>query len=208
MYIKILFVIIAEMLALSVFGQYKLGIGTGVNYSYAEKPDYKILKMEGGVGYYFSLSNNFEINRKWSIVIETQYILQRYVFKDYYYYAPESRPMHIKENYIRLNPQLEFKPVSKLSFLLGTDGAISISEKQQTYDQVYVKSVKKLLKNYDFGISAGIRYYVDNFFFSGKYTHGIKDITSIGFLDINDGHEINKHQKSRLLQFGIGYFIL
>lgn len=184
--------------------QFSLGVDAGLNYNnnkfsvvVASQPD--AFETKAHVGYYVGLRPTYALSPKTNIGLGIQYSIKGYETQS------EIGTGKFRNYYIDLLPQVEFRPIDLLGFVGGFnigylgDTGIRINDKWEK-DILTVDIFEKV----DIGLLLGLKVYLQQFYLTAHYNHGLTNISAINYTDAN-GEDLDQSQYNRNLQIGLGY---
>lgn len=193
---KLAILFFTVLVSISLQGQVKYDFGAGLNYN-----NYYFKNIDNGTttsrsGLYASFTPKYQINKKLSAGLELRFSSEGYLFSD--------QNLEFKFNYIRLIPQLEYRVFKKLGLIFGPNIGYRINEKYRGDDLHWHSNPVNSLKDWDFGLTAGIKLYVRNFYFTVRYNYGFNNVSNFPFTDSQGNNIENARQLNRNIQFGVG----
>lgn len=175
----------------------KYDFGAGLNYNNYYFKNIENPNVASRSGFYVSLTPKYHINKKLSAGLELRYSSEGYL--------SSGQNLEYKFNYIRLIPQIEYRVFKKLGLHLGPNIGYRVNEKYRDLGVEWHDNESAHIKNWDFGLTAGVKLYVKNFYFTVRYNYGFSNVSNNQFKDPQGNNITNAKQLNRNIQFGVGF---
>ncbi len=201
-------ILVITLISFSIisYSQTHFGIKVGLNYvnniPITDHADYEIDYNKYRLGYHFGVNCKIHFSDKFFISPELLYSNKGYKSKNI--------NAILNLNYINFPVLFGYRPIEKLSVLLGPELGYLVSAKSkinsQTIDVGYIWD-----NNFDYGLSSGIQYDIfDRISIGLSYTHGFASVIKTSeMLEPNSQNSVVQIKKlqNRTFQFSVLYRI-
>jgi len=187
---------------LTVRAQSSFSIEGGLNLSTVKFSGFERFEPLSRSGYFISLRHQTSFSEKWAFNSELQYS------QDGYRIFPEHE-IDTRYQFLRLLPQIEYKPHPKIGFLAGLNVGVNLKKETRQYKgDWFTIPIDDSINDYDFGFIIGGKYYLKKFTFSFRYNHGLSKTTEFTFTGENGETLGDTFGQNRSIQIGVGYAFL
>ncbi|MFM8834631.1 MAG: porin family protein [Cytophagales bacterium] len=180
------------LICASAIAQVSFGVKGGVNFNemvYTPVPKGFSIDNNSGIGFHLGFYSSLKIGQNFLFIPELQ-LSQRGVSV-----SSGGSTSNFNIHYLEL-PLLFSYRLKKLGLDIGPNISFRISSKVDVYE------------GFDFGLNGGLRFdLTERFFLTGRYYYGLTDISTIEFRDPFNNLLTRTGERSRSVQFGIGYKI-
>ena len=181
----------------SIFGQFNLEFGSGINYSKCTLQGDDPLPPERRLGYFFGLAPSCQINDKLNFIVDFQYSQKGYSMNT----DRGNEPTQLVISYFDIIPEIEYRVLNNLKLGLGLNYGTKLSEQINLNGTkwAYSDQIPKTIALSDFGLVGKLKVTYKSIFVFTRYNYGIKDIYKSKYANTNHRF-LNQN-----LQIGIGY---
>jgi hypothetical protein len=195
---SILFLVLGIFVwAVPAKAQFSLGGSAGLNRSNNRVSNVLEIDANSRTGYFLSLFPVYHFKEKISLKPELSYSLEGFE-------SSGDVDLDYRFHYVRFIPELEFTVLKQLGITRGINFGVLLDEQQRIPEGKWNNQIETVSRT-DWGLTAGAKYYLNNFFVQFRYYLGMHNISETEFFDDSGNPAGPSNQKNRNIQFGVGY---
>lgn len=181
------------------FGQPSLNLTSGINYSTYTFENFELIKPEPSLGYFIGVAPNMRLTKSLGIQVDFQYSLKGYNF------SAGNNTVQNKYAYLEIIPELEWYLHRFVALGIGVNYGTKVSERIKLSNTDWTKPVTNIANSNDLGLTAKLKLDFNKIFAFVRYYHGMKNISSLDYIDSKGKTVDDAKLLNRNLQIGVGY---
>ncbi len=203
MKIKTIFLSLILCTTFSANAQFNIGPEAGLVYSTYSNADNIFSTFQDDFGYALGFSAQQQWNSRWIAAMDLHFFQQRLRA------GSTLSPIKLRNNYLRLAPQVELKLLSWLNVGAGFYGHILLNQrfKNPSTDTFQtLDSEANIFDNIDYGLVGGLRFNFNNFYVRTSVNQNLNSI-SFYLTDINGMSLTTLKTRATNFVLGVGYLL-
>ena len=184
-----------------VYGQLSFNVSTGLNNSTCKVDNFISVDPSSRIGYFVGIAPVFKFHDKIQFQIDCQYSLKGYNPGNTIYL----KGSEYSYTYLDIIPELNFYVLKPLSIGIGVNYGVKTDERFKVEGDSWLNAgVENTAVDFDYGLTAKLKFDYENMFVFMRYNWGLQDLTDLN-IGLSYVEVVDADLRNRNLQIGIGY---